>query len=255
MVQAVQQVFKRVEKKYLVDSERFNELMPVLEEHMAKDQYGLHTICNIYFDTEDYELIRTSNEKPVYKEKFRIRSYGVPSDDSTVFLEIKKKCEGVVYKRRIPFKLKEAREILDTVYNGSVLIGNIVGGADAPDSEYSVLNDTDNRQIMHEIEYIIKHYGLMPRSYIAYDRIALFGVDEPELRITFDQNVRTRDEELQLSAGDYGKCLLDEGLYLMEIKTNGAMPLWLVHKLSDMQMYPYSFSKYGNAYKRKIMEV
>lgn len=255
MVQAVQQVFKRVEKKYLVDSEQYDELMPVLEEHMEHDRYGLHTICNIYFDTVDYELIRTSIEKPRYKEKFRVRSYGVPSDEDTVFLEIKKKCNGVVYKRRIPFKLSEARSVLDTVNHGNALYGNVVGGVDAPDSEYSVLNDVDNRQIMHEIEYIIKHYQLVPRSYIAYDRIALFGVDEPELRITFDQNVRTRDEDLQLSAGDYGKRLLDEGLYLMEIKTNGAMPLWLAHKLSEMKLYPYSFSKYGNAYKRKIMEV
>lgn len=255
MVQAVQQVFKRVEKKYLVDSSQFEELMLVLEEHMSKDMYGLHTICNVYFDTKDFELIRTSIEKPVYKEKFRIRSYGVPSDDDTVFLEIKKKCNGVVYKRRIPFKLSEAKKVLDTVEHGDVLYGNVVGGVDAPESEYSVLNDVDNRQIMHEIEYIIKHYGLVPKSYIAYDRIALFGIDEPELRITFDQNVRTRDDNLQLSAGDYGNRLLDEGLYLMEIKTNGAMPLWLARKLSEMEMFPYSFSKYGNAYKRKVMEV
>ena len=248
MEQAVQQVFKRVEKKYLLDTKTYEELMGVLLQHMKQDIYGLHTICNIYYDTSDYELIRTSIEKPVYKEKFRIRSYGVPKEDDTVFLEIKKKCKGVVYKRRIPVQLKQARLIMQAIQDGALLCGNEVGAKD-------VLDVVNNRQIMHEIEYIIKHYDLSPKTFIAYDRIALYGVENPDLRITFDQNVRTREDDLQLSAGDFGDRLLEDGLYLMEIKTNGAMPIWLATKLSEMAIYPYSFSKYGNAYKRKLTEV
>ena len=120
--------------------------------------------------------------------------------------------------------------------------------------QLELFNGGSNMQIIHEIEYIIKHYRLYPETYIAYDRIAFSGIDDPELRITFDQNIRTRRDNLTLSAGDYGDLLLDEGLYLMEIKSNGAMPIWLVNALSDMHIYPYSFSKYGNDYKRRLQE-
>lgn len=241
------QVFKRVEKKYMLLKEEFDRLYPVLLQHMSEDVYGLHTICNIYYDTEDYELIRTSIEKPKYKEKFRVRSYGVPQEDDTIFLEIKKKCNGVVYKRRIPLPYNEAMEVLDII-SGGKLIGNDVG-------EKSGLELYENAQILHEIEYIINHYSLSPKTYIAYDRIALFGVDEPELRITFDQNIRARFDNLTLAAGDEGEVILGDDRYLMEIKTNGAMSLWLVHTLTNMGIYPYSFSKYANAYKREILEV
>ena len=250
----IQQVFKRVEKKYLVNTEQFNRLIPLLEQYMHYDEYGLTTICNIYFDNSSYELIRTSIERPSYKEKFRIRSYGVPTEDDTVFLEIKKKYKGVVYKRRIPFKLKEAREILDTLYASKRLTGNIIPEGGEPYSKYGILNDYTNNQMMHEIEYIINHYKLHASWFVAYDRFAMFGNDDPEFRVTFDKNIRTRTDELTLDAGDRGAKIIKDGCYLMEIKTTGAMPMWLVKELSDMKLYPYSFSKYGNAYKRKVME-
>jgi len=242
------QVFKRVEKKYMLDKALFDELYPFLLEHMSEDVYGLHTICNVYYDTVDCELIRTSIEKPPYKEKFRIRSYGTPKEDDTVFLEIKKKCKGVVYKRRIPLVYRQALALIDNITEGGKLYGNDI-------SDYSGLDSFSNIQIMHEIEYIINHYKLIPATYIAYDRIALFGIDNPELRITFDRNVRTRDTDLSLASGDYGELILEEDKYIMEIKTNGAMPMWLVNKLSAINLYPYSFSKYGTAHKRKIMGV
>ncbi len=244
---AVVQVFKRVEKKYMLSKDALSRLYPVLLEHMSEDKYGQHTICNIYYDTDDYELIRTSIEKPSYKEKFRVRSYGVPAEDDIVFLEIKKKNAGVVYKRRIPFKYSEAMEVLRLI-SGGRLVGNDVG-------ERLGLDSYGNIQILHEIEYIINHYGLFPKSYIAYDRIALFGMDEPELRITLDKNIRERFYDLTLIAGDHGEKILGDDMYLMEIKTNGAMPLWLAKLLTDMGIYPYSFSKYANAYKREILEV
>lgn len=251
MAMPVQQVFKRVEKKYLVDSEQYNGLMPVLTEHMKADEYGLHTICNVYYDNLNNDLIRVSIEKPVYKEKFRVRSYGIPSDDDTVFLEIKKKAQGVVYKRRIPFKMRDAREVLKKISESDKMSGIIVG-IDVNDSNYPVFDDVSNRQIMHEIEYIIKHYNLVPDTYVAYDRIALFGLEEPDLRITFDKNIRTRKDRLSLSEGDSGEVILEDGKYIMEVKTNGSMPLWLAKKISEMELYPFSFSKIGTAYKKKI---
>lgn len=228
--------------------------MQVLSEHMKTDQYGEHTICNVYYDNVNNDLIRTSIEKPAYKEKFRVRSYGIPYEDDTVFLEIKKKCSGVVYKRRIPLKLRDAKRILDTISRSDKVNGNIVS-RDVNDSEYSIFDDISNRQIMYEIEYVIKHYGLIPDTYIAYDRVALYGIDEPELRITFDKNVRTRKNKLALEEGDYGELILEQGKYLMEIKTNGAMPYWLAGYLSKMKIYPFSFSKYGTAYKNQLLGV
>jgi len=250
----VQQVFKRVEKKYFINPSQYEELMVVLLEHMSKDQYGRHTICNIYYDNDNNDLIRTSIEKPKYKEKFRIRSYGIPTEDDTVFLEIKKKYNRVVYKRRIPLKLKDAHAVLNKI-NESESISEHIVEYDYNNTEYPVFDEMSNRQIMHEIEYMIKHYELKPDTYIAYDRVALYGIDEPDLRITFDQNVRGRTQELTLDAGDHGDFVVKDDMYLMEIKTNGAMPLWLANKLSEMRIYPFSFSKYGTIYKKRVLEV
>ncbi len=242
---AVIQVFKRIEKKYMLESEQFNQLMCIMSDYMQKDVYDKYTICNVYYDTEDFELIRTSIEKPVYKEKFRVRSYGVPSDNDIAFLEIKKKYRGVVYKRRIPGSYSVIKQLLQIIADDNI---------ECKDDMYRQIESLDggsNMQIMHEIEYIIKHYRLYPKTYIAYDRIAFSGIEDQEFRITFDQNIRTRRDNLTLSAGDYGDQLLDKGLYLMEVKSNGAMPIWLVNALSDMRIYPHSFSKYGNDYKRR----
>jgi len=240
------QIFKRVEKKYLLNEEQYAELNDILLAHMSEDIYGLHTICNVYYDTEDYELIRRSMEKPYYKEKFRIRSYGVPAEDDIIFLEIKKKCNGVVYKRRVPFRYRIAMNILDEIMTGGRLYGNRF-------IEHGIgLEEYENMQILHEIEYVINHYGLSPKSYIAYDRTALFGKEDLGLRITFDRNIRTRFDALTLADGDRGNVILQPGLYLMEIKTNGSMPMWLATTLSAMKIYPYSFSKYSNAYKTNL---
>lgn len=251
MKMAIQQVFKRVEKKYLVDTEQYDELMAVLALHMNNDEYGLYTICNVYYDNVNNDLMRASIDKPVYKEKFRVRSYGIPSPEDTIFLEIKKKAVGVVYKRRIPFQLRDASEILEKISESDKMSGIIVG-MDGNNSRYPVFDDISNRQIMHEIEYIIKHYNLMPDTYVAYDRVALYGIEEPELRITFDKNIRTRKDRLSLEAGDFGELILEDGKYVMEIKTNGSMPLWLAKKISEMELFPFSFSKIGTAYKNKF---
>lgn len=224
-------IFERKEQKYLLSKQQYRYLREALLLYMQIDQYGLHTICNIYYDTENYELARRSIEKPVYKEKFRIRSYGIPSLEDIVFLELKKKWEGTVYKRRIGMKLKEAIYYLKD--NTKV---------------------KDKGQILEEIDYFFKFYQPEPKVFLAYDRIAMFGKENSQIRITFDQNIRVRQNNLDLTKGDNGEKLLEKEQYLMEIKVPGAQPLWLVNLLSEFCIYPNSFSKYGVFYKNRIVK-
>ena len=220
--------FERIEKKYMMDRQQYETFMNAVAEELAVDEYGLHTICNIYFDTEHDDLISRSIEKPVYKEKLRLRSYGIPDRDSPVFLEIKKKYDGIVYKRRVEMKLKEASQYLST--------GIRIHGGD--------------QQIMREIDYFVRSYHPLPKQFIAYDRIAMFGIHDPQIRLTIDQNIRGRRDDLYLEHGSYGSRILPAGMYLMEIKVPGAMPVWLARILSELKIRPVSFSKYGNAYKQ-----
>lgn len=229
----IKYIFERTEKKYLLTKKQYELLLKKSKEYIKVDKYGITSICNVYFDTEDSELIRTSIEKPLYKEKLRLRSYGVPTcEDSKVFLEIKKKFEGVVYKRRVAMSFKESEEYLNK----------------------GIKPQIGNEQIISEIDYIIGYYNLKPKLFLAYDRIAYTGIEDEALRITFDTNIRSRENELSLMAGSYGDNLLDNDTYLMEIKVNGGMPLWLVNLLTKLEIYPLSFSKYGNIYKQSIMK-
>lgn len=223
-----QTVFNRYEKKYLMPETVYEELRTQLKPYMEEDQYGLHTICNIYYDTPDDLLIRRSIEKPKYKEKLRLRSYGIPGLDSKVFLEIKKKYRKVVNKRRIELTLQEA---YDYVEKG--IHPNMEG------------------QIINEIDFFLKRYPLEKSLYLAYDRIALFGKEDSQFRITFDQNIRSRRNFVELENGDWGELLLPKGFYLMESKIMGATPLWFTKLLSDLDIYSTSFSKYGNIYKKE----
>lgn len=225
----IKSVFARQEKKYLMGGPEYVALRQTLSEHMSADEYGKHTICNLYLDTPDYALIRASLEKPVYKEKLRLRSYGVPSEGDTVFLELKKKCGGTVFKRRAALPLTDARRYLEQ-------------GDSAP----------VDSQIMRELDWAIRRYQPVPTVFIAYDRVALTGLDDPELRITFDTNLRCRRDHLSLTAGAWGSPLLGEDQFLMEVKTLGAMPLWLSHRLAELGIFPTSFSKYGTFYQEHL---
>lgn len=225
-----QETFKRYEKKYLLNEAQMQEFFPILNEYMVLDEYGRHTIYNIYFDTDDFELVRTSIEKPAYKEKLRLRSYGVPTDNDTVFLELKKKFDGIVYKRRIPIPMMSA---ISYLYDGKKL--------------------GSQGQIQSELEYAIEKYGLKPAVYLSYERMAYFGKEQNDLRITFDENILCRKEQLDLREGSFGMPLLGQGEKLMEIKIPETMPLWLAHALSECGIFPISFSKYGTYYKQYII--
>ncbi|MBC8060358.1 MAG: polyphosphate polymerase domain-containing protein [Clostridiaceae bacterium] len=233
------EVFNRNECKFLIDKEVYEALNIKLLQYMEMDNYNkindFYTISNIYYDTNDNYLIRNSLSKPTYKEKLRLRSYGVPGVDDKVYLEIKKKFKGLVNKRRTSLELREAYEFLSA-------------------GEKPELKSYMNKQVINEIDYILKVYKLEPKLYLAYDRKAMFSKDNKELRITFDTNVRTRRYDLKLEAGDYGDPLLENGKWLMEVKAEKNIPLWLSKLLSEYKTYKTNFSKYGKEYEKVLMQ-
>lgn len=230
-MKSTKMTFQRLEKKYLLTKEQWVQFYENVKEYLEIDPYGPSTICNIYFDTEDDRLISTSLQKPPYKEKLRLRSYGVAKEDSLVYLEIKKKCRGVVSKRRIALDLQEARRYI----NEGIAIAH-------------------QSQILSEIEYFMHFYHPFPKVFLAYDRIPYIGKEQEGLRITLDERIRRRYDHLDLGYGDEGELLLEEGMALMEIKVTDAYPLWLTRILSDMNIYPISFSKYGSVYTKDTLQ-
>lgn len=221
-----QNIFKRYEIKYLLTMEQKEQIKEAMAGYMSADTYGRSTICNIYYDTPDFLLARRSIERPVYKEKLRLRSYGIPGPDSTVFVELKKKYQSVVYKRRISMKEDAAIRYLN-------------GEEKASDT-----------QITREMDYFLKFYqNLQPKVVISYEREAFYARNDHEFRVTFDENILWRDYDLSLLKGAYGEPVLRSGQALMEIKTGGAIPIWMSRLLNENQIYKASFSKYGSAYK------
>lgn len=223
---ANQTIFKRYEIKYMLDANQLSMLKNEMKNYMIADEHGKSTICSLYFDTPQYLLIRRSMDHPMYKEKLRLRSYGVADKDTTVFVELKKKYDSVVYKRRVAMTEAEAcdyllsrRQVMDT-------------------------------QITREIDYCMDMYkGIAPAMLLSYEREAYYAKDDHEFRVTFDQNILWRDYDLNLYSGIYGNPILKENQTLMEVKTAGAIPMWMVRFLRDNGIYKTSFSKYGTAYR------
>lgn len=230
------EVFNRREKKYIIDEKTASYLQSRFFRKMGPDSYskrgGAYQICNIYYDTEDSALIRESLTKPRYKEKLRLRSYGVPNAESKVFVEIKKKYKGRVNKRRSPMLLSEAYALLEEGF--------------FPESDGAIKK---NMQVIREIAYILKKRDLSPMVYLAYERKAYFSRDNGDLRVSFDTNILTRRHSLRLEYGVFGAPLLEKGSCLMEVKTTGSIPLWLTDLFTECGVYPISFSKYGTEYK------
>ena len=223
---AFQTVFRRYELKYMLTAEQKQVILEEIKPYMQLDKYGRTTIRNLYFDTDSYRLIRRSIEKPVYKEKLRLRSYSQATPDSKVFVELKKKYEGVVYKRRIALLESEAMEW-------------IYGKAEPP----------VDSQISREIDYFMSYYeNLTPKVFLSYEREAFFERDGGDFRVTFDENILARQEELSLCSEAFGMPVLPDGKVLMEIKCPGAIPLWMTEILSRHKIYKTPFSKYGRAY-------
>ncbi len=232
--------FERVEKKFLLSLQQYDQIREAFAPYFHPDRYGQYTICNVYFDTPDDYLIRRSLEKPPYKEKLRLRSYGASvGADTLFFLEIKKKYKGVVYKRRITLNREEAGELLDS--------GCLPRWQDDPSHTFQ------DRQILREIQYFSSLYRPVPKLFLGYDRIALAGIGDPELRVTFDTGIRCREQEVSpITGGSEGVHLLPEGRVLMEIKVSGAYPIWMAKALNQAEAYPVSFSKYGCYHENRV---
>ncbi len=237
MVTMAIEVFNRYELKYAVPASVLPAVLERIEQHMEKDAYNkngeLYTVSNIYFDTPDFDLIRTSLQKPAYKEKLRLRSYGACAADETAFLEIKKKYKGLVNKRRTKIRQGKAYAFVQT---GKCAIEKGM-----------------NRQVLSELSYFVGCRPIEPKAYIAYDRLAYFEVGNPDLRASFDFNIRARSENLSLQQTDCDTCLIPHDISVMEIKTRYAMPIWLTKTLPDFHLHKTSFSKYGTFYKEYLL--
>ena len=235
-----QAVFKRYEIKYLISAEQKARILKAMEAYMEMDRFGRSTVRNIYFDTDDFVLARHSIAKPDFKEKLRIRCYEDAEADSTVFVELKRKFDGIVYKRRVGLREADAMKWM--------------AGADDPAIVSSLT--AESPQVASEIEYFKRLYsGLKPTLYLAYDREAYRmknGAKAPDggtdFRVTFDSNILCRENDLTLRSAAYGTEMLEEGKFLMELKCPGAIPMWMTKILSGEKLYKTSFSKYGTAY-------
>lgn len=226
----IQTTFSRYEVKYLLTNEQRQLILNAIMPYMQIDSYGHTTIRNIYFDTPDYLLIRRSIEKPIYKEKLRIRSYKAVAPDEKVFVELKKKYNSVVYKRRLTVEDSLAKECFEN--NLSLPVHSQIGS---------------------EIDYFRQYYSnLKPAVFLSYEREAFYGQGSGDLRITLDENICYRNRDFSLGSEIYGDKLLADGMCLMEIKTSGGMPLWLCNALTDGRIFRTSFSKYGEAYRQML---
>ncbi|MCQ2569159.1 MAG: polyphosphate polymerase domain-containing protein [Candidatus Saccharibacteria bacterium] len=224
-------IFRRVEQKYLITTEQYNALMEALGDKLVKDEYFYNDIYNLYLDAPDHRLIIQSIEKPMYKEKFRVRSYGLAeNEDSKVYLEIKKKFDGTSHKRRISMTLGEFYKYMEK--------GNRPKNA--------------NPITLAELDYDFEKYNLQPSILINYERYSYYFKGNKDLRITFDHNVKYRVKKPDLTNGDDMHHIIDKDMYIMEIKSLDSLPIKLSQLLAKLKIYPRGFSKPKNAYLKSL---
>ena len=229
---AYQAVFKRYEMKYMMTKKQQKAVLEAMLPYICLDNFGHTQIRNVYFDTDNYRLVRRSIEKPSYKEKLRIRSYEKVKAQDKIFVELKKKYDDVVYKRREALPYNDLTTWLEK------------------ESEAPFPVDT---QIGREIAYFFTYYKTIEaKVFLSYEREAFYALDGSDFRVTFDENILARQEELSLSAEIWGERLIDQDCVLMEIKTSGGIPLWMTKVLTQERLYKTSFSKYGTAYENMI---
>lgn len=225
-----QMIFQRYESKYLMTLSQQQTVLAAMRPYMEPDVYSHNSIRNLYLDTPDFRLIRRSLERPVYKEKLRIRSYGRAENTDMVFVELKKKYRSVVYKRRISLPQDQALEC------------------------FSKTRPWPDSQIGTELAYAADFYQtLRPAVFLSYERDAFHGTEDEDLRVTFDTEIRYRQDGLSLDSDTWGIPILPPGLVLMELKVSGALPLWMAHVLSCQGIFKTSFSKYGAAYQNILL--
>lgn len=236
MSESNEKIFDRIEKKYIIDAAQMKKIVSVAQKNMKKDKYFKSEIFNIYFDTDNYDLIIKSIDNPDFKEKFRARSYG---GYDKVFLEIKTKLKGD--ENRVGYK----RRVLITHNN---YLKFVSGQKTALELAAEKIETDNDLQIAKEVDYLVDYLKLKPKILVYYDRRSY--VSDDGLRITFDENLGFRDKDL-----NFRKKVRDKHYFntkkniIMEVKAHGVMPLWLVDVLSKNQVYPVRFSKIGKIYE------
>ncbi len=261
-----QDKFMRYEFKYILNSDQKERLLKEMQGRMSIDQYGRDTIRNIYFDTDSYRLIRHSIEKPVYKEKLRLRSYRKAQPDTKIYVELKKKYKSIVYKRRLSMSERDAMtwlcsdsssintqaDYFVSLYQNPEELAKqtVISPQHRLQANTQLFPDT---QIAREIEYFRQFYEtLHPVVFLSYEREAFYALNGSDFRVTFDDNILCRQSGLSLEFDVGGTPLLEEGKVLMELKTSQSIPLWMTHFLTQEQIYKTSFSKYGTTYQTMI---
>ena len=244
-------VFKRYELKYILDSAQYAAIKAEIEKRLSPDEFGRNTVQSLYYDTPDNRLIRASIEKPAFKEKLRVRCYNLNDDDKNVYVEMKRKYDGVVYKRRIACKEGAVAALI----KGEKQAGGkneVKSGAQTDKPQIG--GGTQTSQIGKELDYFTRFYGnLVPKILILCEREA-FCDKESDLRVTFDENIRYRADDLNFYSSLDGENLLPDDCVLMELKSGSAFPLWLCRILGEQNIRKQSFSKYGSAYEREILK-
>lgn len=228
--------FKRYEKKIIMNDKQYELFLDSLLKYMNYDNHcangKMYTIYNIYYDTPNDDIINYSLSKPYYKEKLRLRSYKPIKlgSNEEVFLELKKKINGIVSKRRVVLTINEVENFLNKGIRPTK-------------------KDFISEQVLNEITYFLSKNKVKPSVLINYKRMAFFGKEDKDFRITFDTSIKTRREDFYLGGIDYGMDILKPGQRLLEIKILGAIPLWLTKILADQKLFPQGFSKYGSEFE------
>ena len=231
--------FERMEKKTILPSSMVDELKARIAPYMDSDPHNVngepYMICNLYYDGPDDHVIRESVQLPQYKEKLRLRCYGIPTEDSQVFLELKKKQNGVGTKRRTRLRYGDLKSYLDT-------------GVHPEGLSYV------DEQVLREIDYYRSHESVEPRVYVSYLRNAYHGKEDPSFRLTLDSDILTRRYDLDLALGRYGTPILTPNVTLLEVKFTGAVPFWFSRIMSEFGLSFHTFSKVGTDFKLHTYE-
>lgn len=254
MTRDVQSVFERKETKYRLNAGLYRAILAALEGRLAPDAYGSTVVKSAYFDTENRDMAARSLEKPFYKEKLRVRGYGVAGKDDMVFVEIKKKYDGVVYKRRMGMSYAAACAYLDGMPYEKARRAFPAKGA----SQAACIPYGEEIQVAREVDALASRWGALSASVVtscvrtAYGPIGQDGFGcsgEDGLCITFDASLAYCDLRAARRSSSFLPLIGPEEV-IMEIKVRGSYPKWLADALAQCHAYPCSFSKYGEAYKR-----
>lgn len=224
------EIFKRKEQKYLITLEQYSLLLEQIMPYMRSDTFGTdgkYIVSSLYFDSNDYKIYFETKNKLAFRQKLRLRTYNETGIDETAFFEVKQKHNNVVNKRRMLLPLQEAYLYMEK-----------------GDEQHLNSFHTSNVQVLREIDHFRSLYELKPEMVVSYDRHALHGIDDPDLRITFDFNLRCRNDDLLLEHGSDGEYFIDHNLIVLEVKVNDSVPLWLTRVLQALQCEQRSASKY-----------